>query len=103
MTRKTLFTLGFLAVFILSACTPSVSAPTAAPESGEMPVATHVEESAPAQEEAPAEEGAMATEEPVEEPMAMATSRGSQLAATDPSTVNLTSGEPQLIEFFAFW
>ncbi len=103
MTRKTFLTLGLLAVFILSACTPSVSAPTATPESGEMPVATHVEEAAPTQEEAPAEEGAMATEEPVEEAMAMPTSRGSQLVATDPETVNLTSGQPQLIEFFAFW
>jgi hypothetical protein len=26
-----------------------------------------------------------------------------ELEATDPSTVNLASGEPQLLEFFAFW
>lgn len=25
------------------------------------------------------------------------------LASTDPSTVNLASGEPQLVELFAFW
>ena len=27
----------------------------------------------------------------------------SALEATDPSTVQLASGEPQLVEFFAFW
>ena len=26
-----------------------------------------------------------------------------ELAATDPSTVSLVTGEPQVIEFFAFW
>jgi hypothetical protein len=61
------------------------------------------EDPAPAQEEAPTAAPATATEAPAEEPMAAPTSRGSQLVATDPSTVNLTSGEPQLIEFFAFW
>jgi len=98
LTRKTLLTLGLLAVFMLSACTPTASAP--ASDSGVEPTA------APLQEEAPAP---AATEAPVEsepvavEPMGVPTSRGSQLVATDPNTVNLASGEPQLIEFFAFW
>ena len=26
-----------------------------------------------------------------------------ELAATDPATVNLASGQPTLVEFFAFW
>ncbi|HEY4665685.1 MAG TPA: hypothetical protein VIH26_00145 [Anaerolineales bacterium] len=26
-----------------------------------------------------------------------------ELAATDPATVNLASGKPTLVEFFAFW
>jgi hypothetical protein len=26
-----------------------------------------------------------------------------QMEATDPVTVNLASGKPQLVEFFAFW
>jgi hypothetical protein len=43
------------------------------------------------------------TEVPVEEPVAVATSRGNDLHATDPATVNIASGKPQLIEFFAFW
>lgn len=103
MTRKMLLTLGLLAVLLLSACTPTVSAPTLAPDSG------GVEEPAPAQEEMPAVAAPASTEVPaetevvVEEPQGMPTSRGAQLVATDPSTVNLTSGQPQLIEFFAFW
>jgi hypothetical protein len=39
--------------------------------------------------------------EPTQEPKP--TSRGNQLVATDPSTVNLSSGNVQLVELFAFW
>lgn len=33
---------------------------------------------------------------------AVATSRGPNLEATDPTTVNLALGQPQLVEFFRF-
>jgi hypothetical protein len=33
---------------------------------------------------------------------AVATSRGSNLEATDPTTVSLASGQLQLVEFFRF-
>lgn len=110
MNRKTLLTLGLLAAFMLVACTPTVSAPAPATEGGAMDdhAAPTTDESVPMQADAPTAAPA-ATEAPAEsqpaadEPVAMPTSRGSQLMATDPSTVNLTSGEPQLIEFFAFW
>jgi hypothetical protein len=36
-------------------------------------------------------------------PLPVATSRGAELEATDPTTVSLTTGELQLVEFFAFW
>ena len=36
------------------------------------------------------------------EPLAVATSRGPDLEATDPTTVNLASGQLQLVEFFRF-
>lgn len=110
MNRKTLLTLGLLAAFLLAACTPTVSAPAPVPDNGAMDdtAAPPTEESAPVQEEAPtaapAPTDAPAEAEPTaEEPVAVATSRGAQLVATDPNTVNLASGEPQLIEFFAFW
>jgi hypothetical protein len=32
-----------------------------------------------------------------------ASSRNDEMQATDPSTVELAAGRPQVIEFFAFW
>lgn len=76
MKRKMLVTLGLLVVMAVTACAPSA----------EPPPPTEAVDSAP-----------------TEEPLPVATSRGNDLAATDPGTVNLATGEPQLIEFFAFW
>lgn len=50
---------------------------------------------------------AMATDSPVSPtdlpaPLVVATSRGPNLEATDPTTVNLASGQLQLVEFFRF-
>jgi hypothetical protein len=42
----------------------------------------------------------MATDQPA--PVMVPTSRGPDLVATDPSTVNLASGQLQLVEFFRF-
>jgi hypothetical protein len=39
---------------------------------------------------------------PTEIPQVVATSRGPDLEATDPSTVSLASGDLQLVEFFRF-
>ena len=84
-----------IAVLILSACAPAATSVPAA--------ATDV----PSQEAAPA-----ATSAPVDstEPtateaapvQAVATSRGPNLEATDPSTFSLASGQLQLVEFFRF-
>ena len=48
-----------------------------------------------------------ATERPTTEavaatPLPIATSRGPELEATDPATVNLASGQVQFVEFFRF-
>ena len=90
-----------LAVFILSACAPAASSTTSAPE----PVPpTQAEAAAPivpaaTQPEVAPEATVAATEAPVQ---AVATSRGPELHATDPTTVNLASGQLQLVEFFRF-
>jgi hypothetical protein len=42
------------------------------------------------------------TEAPGPSPLPLATSRGPELHATDPATVNLASGGLQLVEFFRF-
>jgi len=41
-------------------------------------------------------------EAPTENPQPVATSRGPNLEATDPTTVSLNSGELQFVEFFRF-
>jgi PBP1b-binding outer membrane lipoprotein LpoB len=42
------------------------------------------------------------TEAAVSDPLPVATSRGADLEATDPRTVNLASGQLQFVEFFRF-
>jgi hypothetical protein len=83
--------------FVLSACTGG-----AAPEPGDLVDAQAQREGASVeqpgtQSESPDELDADSASEPeVREPR-------QGLAATDPSTVVLASGEPQIVEFFAFW
>ncbi|NOY98662.1 MAG: hypothetical protein GXP40_05595 [Chloroflexi bacterium] len=108
LRRFTLLTLGLLAVIVISACAPKTSAPPASPppaptvelsDSVQPSPAPATEESAPAPgTESPDAAGPTAESAPV-----VVTPRGNQLEATDPSMVNLASGRPQLIEFFAFW
>ena len=106
MNRSKLLTLGLLGVFILSACTPNASAPsptqTPAPEPAAPAPTAPV--SAPSGASEVSEVASAAPEiAEIEEPEIIPTSRGDELHATDPATVNIASGEPQLIEFFAFW
>jgi hypothetical protein len=86
MTASRIFlTLGLLAVLLASACAPAVTASPAA----EMTVT-------------PTPLEATATLAPTEAVLPVATSRGPNLEATDPSTVALASGGLQLVEFFRF-
>jgi hypothetical protein len=103
---STLLKTGLLAVLLLVGC-----APAAAPESAqpEAPAQT----AAPATVEPPTPSPLPPTETtapivpteaaPTEAPQVIATSRGPNLEATDPSTYTRASGELQLVEFFAFW
>ena len=75
-----------LAVFLAScapAASPVVTAPPTAVETATQPNAEPTDSLAPSV--------------PV-----VATSRGPNLEATDPSTVNLAAGQLQLVEFFRF-
>jgi hypothetical protein len=86
MTASRIFlTLGLLAVLLASACAPAVTASPAV----EMTVT-------------PTPLEATATLAPTEAVLPVATSRGPNLEATDPSTVALASGGLQLVEFFRF-
>jgi len=82
LKRSVFLTLGLLGVFLLSACAPTTPAPSEVSDEAPVAIPTNAEETTI---------------------ITIPTSRGDQLQATDPATVNIASGEPQLIEFFAFW
>ena len=90
-----------IAVFILSACAPKVASPTLEPASVPPTQAEAAAPTVPAATlpEVQPEATAAASEAPVQ---AVATSRGPDLEATDPTGVNLASGQLQLVEFFRF-
>lgn len=89
------------AVF-LAACAPAAApetaAPTALPPTATFPPPVPTLEQGqpmPRMTEAP-------TEAVAPTPLPVATSRGPELHATDPTTVNLASGQLQFVEFFRF-
>ena len=90
-----------IAVFMISACAPTVPSTTSAPESVPPTRAEAAAPTVPAatQPEVQPEATLAPTETP---PQIIATSRGPDLEATDPTTVNLASGQLQLVEFFRF-
>jgi hypothetical protein len=92
---STLILLGLL----IAACAPGTSQPPAAAqpvvvESTATPLAESVLPTLAAATQAPAAE--------VPTALPVATSRGPDLHATDPSTVSLASGELHFVEFFRF-
>ncbi|SRR5581483_5863068 len=104
-TRLFFWTFSLLAAILTSSCSTAVSLPTAAPAptltfTPQPPTqvsvtATQTQPALSAVEGVPAEA-------PTQTPLAVATSRGPNLEATDPTTVRLDSGGLQLIEFFRF-
>lgn len=99
--RLFFWTVSLVVLLIASACAPAATAPQdMAPElppveaiaSTQTPIVLSQD---PIQ--IPATEPAVAEVQPA------ATSRGSELHATDPSEIRLASGQLQLIEAFNFW
>ncbi|HMV97198.1 MAG TPA: hypothetical protein PKE48_12945 [Anaerolineales bacterium] len=93
-------TVVLVAVFAASACAPAAA--TNPPPAAELPTAT----TAPAADAIPTATGEVAAPvvptQAVAEVLPVATSRGPNLEATDPTTVNLAAGQLQLVEFFRF-
>lgn len=78
------------------------STPEAVPTPTAEPIAIEQEDD----EAAPAMQEATPTQEPEPESdqvSEVVPTPKAGLVATDPTTVNLASGEPKLVEFFAFW
>ncbi len=102
MKIRLLPTLSLLAV-LLASCVPASTGtnPSAATQPPIQPSATSL--AAEPTLEAPTQPILSgATEASTSTPLPAATSRGPDLHATDPSTVNLGSGQVQFVEFFRF-
>ena len=98
MNKRFLLTLSVILV-LLAACTPESSATNLPAVATEPPTAVLITET-------PAAPALKAETEPVTgeaaTPVPVATSRGPDLHATDPTTVSLASGGLQFVEFFRF-
>ncbi len=99
MTKRFIPTLGLIAVFAASSCAPALSPPPAAATQPRVEVPTAVPVTPTDTLAAPT---FTATSIPTETPFPVATSRGPDLEATDPTTVSLAAGQLQLVEFFRF-
>ncbi|MCC6500536.1 MAG: hypothetical protein IT313_09755 [Anaerolineales bacterium] len=102
MKMKTRFLSPLLLVaVILAACAPApATQPSTSSPVVDLPSATPFQPVEPAGGEAT--QPPVAVEATVQAPLPVATSRGPNLEATDPSTVSLASGQYQFVEFFRF-
>jgi len=97
MTARLFPTLLLIAV-ILAACSPAQTIqPSAMPPIAELPSATPATIA-----EGNATQHPVVNEAPTQAVLPIATSRGPDLHATDPTTVILASGQYQFVEFFRF-
>lgn len=87
MRLRSILTFSLLIVILLVGCAPATAPETTYP--GATSTGVNSGEALP-------------TESPAESPQAVATSRGPNLEATDPTTVSLNSGDLQFVEFFRF-
>ena len=102
-----LWTSLILIAVLLGACAPASTATN--PPATETPVTTILEPSTTPSTLEPTTEPALSgategstTEAVAATPFPVATSRGPELEATDPTTFNLASGQVQFVEFFRF-
>ena len=91
MKPRIFFLTFVLAAVILASCAPKGTPPQALPLTNLLQEVTQTPESVTQPQ--------VTNEAPV---VAVATSRGPNLEATDPTTVSLASGQLQLVEFFRF-
>ena len=90
-----------LLTLLLAACAPAATQPAAAPPVVvELPSATPFLPATPTLEQSTPLP--TVAEAPTQAALPVATSRGPDLHATDPTTVSLASGQYQFVEFFRF-
>ncbi len=93
-----------LAGLLLAACTRPSQEVDRDPYIDTPPLQQDVDEDTPVENVEVSEGEAAPTSVPPESaPANVKPTPRPELSATEPSTVNLASGRPQLVEFFAFW
>ena len=97
LTKRLFLNLSLFSL-LLASCAPTVVTTESPPQPAPASV---IEPSATPAADVPDVESA-STEINGPTPLPVATSRGPDLQATDPNTVNLASGRLQLVEFFRF-
>ena len=105
LRRAQYLAFSMVAAIGLSSCSPAVTSAPSVPIASPLAIETLAPATAaPADLSTPTDSQAGATVSPTQtvEVQAVATSRGPNLEATDPTTVNLASGQLQLVEFFRF-
>ncbi len=101
MKLRSILAVSLLTVLLLVGCAPASTPETTQPENlAPAPVESEPTATVVHPEAAPTD--APATQASIEVPQAVATSRGPDLEATDPTTVSLNSGDLQFVEFFRF-
>lgn len=103
MKTRTILIFSLLAIVLLIGCTTTAPAETQPALMENEPEVTSLAMSTASQPEATPTEAPAEEAPPTEVPQVVATSRGPDLEATDPSTYTRASGDLQLVEFFAFW
>ena len=105
MRRNSLILVGVMTLLtvILAACTgAAIADEVLIPDTVRRNESVSVDDSGPQDDQSDVLEPEVAEEPDVEgEPEVREPREG--LEATDPSTVVLASGQPQIVEFFAFW
>jgi hypothetical protein len=100
MKKSSIIALFGFGLVVFSACS-GVTLP-AQPNSGEQPATATVTPISDAGEAAPTPTAVVPDGMQPQAPVATPTARPG-LEATDPDSVDLASGKPTLLEFFAFW
>ena len=100
MKTRLFLTFSLLAVFLISACTPNATATQTVVEPSATVLAVMSPPVDPTATQSFTE--SLPSSTPSVDAQPVATSRGPELHATDPTTVSLASGQLQFVEFFRF-
>jgi hypothetical protein len=102
IVKARLFSTLILLAVLVAACAPQAASPAPAEQPAALAPTATLLAPVPTLEHA-SQPTAGPTQELAPTPLPIATSRGPNLEASDPSTISMASGGVQFVEFFEFW